>query len=98
MQRFKVVNILEQNIIGFMFVCVGRGFQYYRVKGNVEVDVFRKFFFSVFLFGFFGNGEIGCDRIVIGNFILKKCNEVKDDDLFYSYIIIMVLIYFGLIK
>ncbi|XP_054523783.1 F-box only protein 22 isoform X2 [Pan troglodytes] len=75
MQRLKAANIPEHNTIGFMFACVGRGFQYYRAKGNVEADAFRKFFPSVPLFGFFGNGEIGCDRIVTGNFILRKCNE-----------------------
>ncbi|XP_022268669.1 F-box only protein 22 isoform X1 [Canis lupus baileyi] len=95
MQRLKAANIPERNTIGFMFACVGRGFQYYRAKGNVEADAFRKFFPSVPLFGFFGNGEIGCDRIVTGNFVLKKCNEVKDDDLFHSYTTIMVLIHLG---
>ncbi|KAM8782749.1 F-box only protein 22 [Rhynchonycteris naso] len=95
MQRLKAANIPEQNTIGFMFACVGRGFQYYRAKGNVEADAFRKLFPSIPLFGFFGNGEIGCDRIVTGNFILKKCNEVKDDDLFHSYTTIMALIHLG---
>ncbi|XP_047650631.1 F-box only protein 22 [Phacochoerus africanus] len=95
MQRLKAANIPEQNTIGFMFACVGRGFQYYRAKGNVEADAFRKFFPRVPLFGFFGNGEIGCDRIVTGNFILKKCNKVKDDDLFHSYTTIMALIHLG---
>ncbi|XP_039094106.1 F-box only protein 22 isoform X1 [Hyaena hyaena] len=95
MQRLKAASIPEQNTIGFMFACVGRGFQYYRAKGNVEADAFRKYFPSVPLFGFFGNGEIGCDRIVTGNFILKKCNEMKDDDLFHSYTTIMTLIHLG---
>ncbi|KAF5911491.1 hypothetical protein HPG69_000783, partial [Diceros bicornis minor] len=98
MQRLKAASIPEQNTIGFMFACVGRGFQYYRAKGNVEADAFRKFFPGVPLFGFFGNGEIGCDRIVTGNFILKKCNEVKDDDLFHSYTTIMALIHLGSTK
>ncbi|XP_029808313.1 F-box only protein 22 isoform X2 [Suricata suricatta] len=95
MQRLKAASIPERNTIGFMFACVGRGFQYYRAKGNVEADAFRKFFPNVPLFGFFGNGEIGCDRIVTGNFILKKCNEMKDDDLFHSYTTIMALIHLG---
>lgn len=95
MQRLKAANIPEQNTIGFMFACVGRGFQHYRDKKNVEADAFRKFFPSVPLFGFFGNGEIGCDRIVTGNFTLKKCNKMKDDDLFHSYTTIMALIHLG---
>ncbi|KAI5163860.1 F-Box Only Protein 22 [Manis pentadactyla] len=81
-QRLKAAGIPERNTVGFMFACVGRGFQYYRAKGNVEADAFRKFFPSVPLFGFFGNGEIGCDRIVTGNFILRKCNEGERDFVF----------------
>ncbi|KAF6077489.1 F-box protein 22 [Phyllostomus discolor] len=95
MQRLKAAGIPERNTVGFMFACVGRGSQYYRAKGNVEADAFRKFFPGVPLFGFFGNGEIGCDRIVTGNFVLKKCNEVKDDDLFHSYTTVMALIHLG---
>ncbi|KAM6201957.1 F-box only protein 22 [Rhynchocyon petersi] len=95
MQRLKAANIPEQNTFGFMFACVGRGCQYYRAKENVEADAFRKFFPTVPLFGFFGNGEIGCDRIVTGNFILRKCNKVKDNDLFHSYTTIMTLIHLG---
>ncbi|KAM7230773.1 hypothetical protein CapIbe_018263 [Capra ibex] len=95
MQRLKAANIPEQNTIGFMFACVGRGSQYYRAKKNVEADAFRKFFPSVPLFGFFGNGEIGCDRIVTGNFTLKKCNEFNYNDLFHSYTTIMALIHLG---
>ncbi|EPY89387.1 f-box only protein 22 [Camelus ferus] len=98
MQRLKAASIPERNTLGFMFACVGRGSQYYRAKGNVEADAFRKFFPSVPLFGFFGNGEIGCDRIVTGNFILKKCNEVKDNDLFHSYTTIVALIHLGAAK
>ncbi|XP_049634291.1 F-box only protein 22 [Suncus etruscus] len=97
MQRLKAANIPEQNTIGFMIACVGRGSQYYRDKSNVEADAFRKFFPNVPLLGFFGNGEIGCDRIVTGNFTLKK-SEVKDKDLFHSYTTIMALIHLGVSK
>ncbi|XP_006142660.2 F-box only protein 22 [Tupaia chinensis] len=95
MQRLRAANIPEQNTVGFMFACVGRGFQHYRARGNVEADAFRKFFPSVPLFGFFGNGEIGCDRIVTGNFTLRRCTEVRGDDLFHSYTTIMALIHLG---
>lgn len=95
MQRLKAANIPEHNTVGFMFACVGRGFQYYRAKGNVEADAFRKLFPEVPLFGFFGNGEIGCDRIVTGNFILRKCSAVRDEDLFHSYTTIVALIHLG---
>lgn len=72
--------------------------QYYKAKGNVEADAFRMFFPNVPLFGFFGNGEIGCDRIVTGNFILRRCNEVKEEDLFHSYTTIMALVHLGASK
>ncbi|XP_078006892.1 F-box only protein 22 isoform X2 [Phascolarctos cinereus] len=94
MQRLKAANIPEYNTFGFMFACVGRGFQYYRTRRNVEADAFRKFFPTVPLFGFFGNGEIGCDRIVTGNFILRECNEVEDI-LLHSYTTVMILIHLG---
>ncbi|XP_043838754.1 F-box only protein 22 [Dromiciops gliroides] len=94
MQRLKAANIPEYNTFGFMFACVGRGFQYYRTRRNVEADAFRKFFPNVPLFGFFGNGEIGCDRIVTGNFILRECNEVEDI-LLHSYTTVMILIHLG---
>lgn len=95
MQRLKAANIPEQNTVGFMFACIGRGCQHYRAKANVEADAFRKFFPRVPLFGFFGNGEIGCDRIVTENFTLKRCSEVEDVDLFHSYTTVIALIHLG---
>lgn len=95
MQRLKAANIPEQNTVAFMFACVGRGFRYYRAKGNVEADAFRKLFPRVPLFGFFGNGEIGCDRIVTGNFTLRKCSELKGEDLFHSYTTVVALVHLG---
>uniref|UniRef100_A0A8B9J1T1 F-box protein 22 n=1 Tax=Amazona collaria TaxID=241587 RepID=A0A8B9J1T1_9PSIT len=71
-QRLKAANIPEHNTIGFMFACVGRGYRHYKTKRNMEADAFRKFFPNVPLFGFFGHGEIGCDRIVTGNFVLRE--------------------------
>ncbi|XP_027686337.1 F-box only protein 22 isoform X2 [Chelonia mydas] len=97
MQRLKAANIPEHNTIGFMFACVGRGYQYYKTKRNLEADAFRKFFPNVPLFGFFGHGEIGCDRIVTGNFILRECNDIKDD-LLHGYTTVMTLIHLGSTK
>ncbi|XP_074862781.1 F-box only protein 22 [Carettochelys insculpta] len=94
MERLKAANIPEHNTIGFMFACVGRGYQYYKTKSNLEADAFRKFFPNVPLFGFFGHGEIGCDRIVTGNFILRECSDIKDD-LFHGYTTVMILIHLG---
>lgn len=97
MQRLKAANIPECNTIGFMFACVGRGYRHYKTKRNMEADAFRKFFPSVPLFGFFGHGEIGCDRIVTGNFVLRECNDVKDD-LLHGYTTVMTLIHLGSTK
>lgn len=97
MQRLKAANIPEHNTIGFMFACVGRGYRHYKTKRNMEADAFRKFFPSVPLFGFFGHGEIGCDRIVTGNFVLRECNDIKDD-LLHGYTTVMTLIHLGSTK
>uniref|UniRef100_A0A8D0HKA2 F-box protein 22 n=1 Tax=Sphenodon punctatus TaxID=8508 RepID=A0A8D0HKA2_SPHPU len=97
MQRLKAASIPEHNTIGFMFACVGRGYQYYKTKRNLEADTFRKFFPNVPLFGFFGHGKIGCDRIVTGHFILRECNDIKDD-LLHGYTTVMTLIHLGSTK
>ncbi|XP_050834346.1 F-box only protein 22 isoform X3 [Serinus canaria] len=97
MQRLKAANIPEHNTIGFMFACVGRGYRHYKTKRNMEADAFRKLFPSVPLFGFFGHGEIGCDRIVTGNFVLRECNDIKDD-LLHGYTTVMTLIHLGSTK
>ncbi|NWS38401.1 FBX22 protein, partial [Probosciger aterrimus] len=97
MQRLKAANIPEHNTIGFMFACVGRGYRHYKTKRNMEADAFRKFFPNVPLFGFFGHGEIGCDRIVTGNFVLRECNDIKDN-LLHGYTTVMTLIHLGSAK
>ncbi|XP_075287370.1 F-box only protein 22 isoform X2 [Opisthocomus hoazin] len=97
MQRLKAANIPERNTIGFMFACIGRGYRHYKTKRNMEADAFRKFFPNVPLFGFFGHGEIGCDRIVTGNFVLRECNDIKDD-LLHGYTTVMTLIHLGSTK
>ncbi|OCT89347.1 F-box only protein 22 [Xenopus laevis] len=94
--RLKAANIPEENSVGFMFACVARGEQYYKKK-NVEADSFRKHFPNVPLLGFFGNGEIGCDRVVSNNFILRECNG-KKDNLLHGYTTVMAIIHFGSTK
>ncbi|XP_053320536.1 F-box only protein 22 [Spea bombifrons] len=92
-QRLKAANIPEDNSVGFMFACVARGVQYYG-ENNVEANLFRKHFPNVPLFGFFGNGEIGCDRVVSGKFTLRECNCEKDD-LLHGYTTVITIIHFG---
>ncbi|XP_051983063.1 F-box only protein 22-like [Xyrauchen texanus] len=91
-QRLKAANIPERNTIGFMFACVGRGHNSYNNQHNVEADAFRKIFSNVPLLGFFGNGEIGCDRIVKENYTLS---ETDTDGLQHSFTTVMSLVHFG---
>ncbi|XP_078056213.1 F-box only protein 22 [Mustelus asterias] len=99
MQRLKAANIPETNTVGFMFACIGRGQNYYSSKENVEADAFRKQFPGVPLFGFFGNGEIGCDRIVTENFSLRECGNSSDcDELLHGYTTVMALLHLGPVK
>ncbi|CAH2273168.1 Hypothetical predicted protein [Pelobates cultripes] len=92
-QRLKAANIPEENSIGLMFACNGRGEQHYG-KDNVEADLFRKHFPSIPLFGFFGNGEIGCDRVVGASFTLRECCDNRDE-LLHGYCTVMTIIHFG---
>ncbi|XP_048040244.1 F-box only protein 22 [Megalobrama amblycephala] len=91
-QRLKAANIPEKNTMGFMFACVGRGHNIYNDQRNVEADAFRKIFSNIPLLGFFGNGEIGCDRIVKENYTLS---ETDADGLQHSFTTVMSLVHFG---
>ncbi|XP_023666907.1 F-box only protein 22 [Paramormyrops kingsleyae] len=90
-QRLKAASIPEHNTLGFMFACVGRGQNYYNQR-DVEVHAFRKVFPSIPLFGFFGNGEIGCDRIVTGNYMLTNSDA---DGLQHGFTTVMTLVHLG---
>ncbi|XP_064168261.1 F-box only protein 22 isoform X1 [Anguilla rostrata] len=91
-QRLKAANLPERNTLGLMFACLGRGHNYYGGKRNVEADAFRKVFPNTPLFGFFGNGEIGCDRIVTGSYTLT---DTDTDSLQHTYTTVMVLVHLG---
>ncbi|KAF7659045.1 hypothetical protein LDENG_00004070 [Lucifuga dentata] len=91
-RRLKAAKIPERNTLGFMFACVGRGQSYYNNQSNVEADAFRKVFPNVPLFGLFGNGEIGCDRIVKDDYTL--C-DTDTDSLQHEYTTIMTLVHLG---
>ncbi|XP_016357542.1 F-box only protein 22-like [Sinocyclocheilus anshuiensis] len=91
-QRLKAANIPERNTMGFMFACVGRGHNSYNNQCNVEASAFRKIFSNIPLLGFFGNGEIGCDRIVKENYTLS---ETDADGLQHSFTTVMSLVHFG---
>ncbi|XP_021463441.2 F-box only protein 22 [Oncorhynchus mykiss] len=91
-RRLKAANLPERNTLGFMFACVGRGHNYYNNQRNVEADTFRKVFPNIPLFGFFGNGEIGCDRIVKEDYTL--C-DTDTDSLQHGYTTVMTLVHLG---
>lgn len=90
-RRLKAAKIPERNTLGFMFACVGRGQNYYN-QSDVESSAFRKVFPSLPLFGLFGNGEIGCDRIVKDDYTL--CDSDKKG-LQHQYTTVMTLVHFG---
>ncbi|XP_017577066.1 F-box only protein 22 [Pygocentrus nattereri] len=91
-RRLKAASIPERNTVGFMFACVARGHNHYNNEHNVEADTFHKIFPSVPLFGFFGNGEIGCDRIVKENYTLS---ETDANGLQHGYTTVMSLVHLG---
>ncbi|XP_020510712.1 F-box only protein 22 [Labrus bergylta] len=91
-RRLKAAKIPERNTIGFMFACVGRGQNYYNNQANVEADAFHKVFPNTPLFGLFGNGEIGCDRIVKDDYTL--C-DTDTDRLQHEYTTVMTLVHLG---
>ncbi|KAG7264049.1 hypothetical protein CRUP_027445 [Coryphaenoides rupestris] len=91
-QRLKAAGLPERNTLGFMFACVGRGHNFYGHLGNVEADAFRKVFPHTPLFGLFGNGEIGCDRVV------KQDYTLCDGDaggLQHAFTTVMTLVHLG---
>lgn len=91
-RRLKAAKIPERNTLGFMFACVGRGQNYYNNQTNVEANAFRKVFPNTPLFGLFGNGEIGCDRIVKDDYTL--C-DTDTDCLQHEYTTVMTLVHLG---
>ncbi|CAL9701946.1 unnamed protein product [Knipowitschia caucasica] len=91
-RRLKAVNIPEKNTIGFMFACLGRGENHYNKQSNVEADAFHKVFPNTPLFGLFGNGEIGCDRIIKDDYTL--C-DVDSEGLQHEYTTVMTLVHLG---
>uniref|UniRef100_UPI0037E7A9F2 F-box only protein 22 n=1 Tax=Semicossyphus pulcher TaxID=241346 RepID=UPI0037E7A9F2 len=91
-RRLKATKIPERNTLGFMFACVGRGQNYYNNQANVEADAFHKVFPNTPLFGLFGNGEIGCDRIVKDDYTL--C-DTETDSLQHEYTTVMTLVHLG---
>ncbi|KAM4602995.1 F-box only protein 22 isoform 2-T2 [Polymixia lowei] len=90
--RLKAAKLPERNTLGFMFACVGRGQNYYNNQSNVEADAFRKVFPNIPLFGLFGNGEIGCDRIVKDDYTLCDADM---DGLQHEYTTVMTLVHLG---
>ncbi|KAM8876277.1 F-box only protein 22 [Synchiropus picturatus] len=91
-RRLKAAKIPERNTVGLMFACLGRGQNYYHDQANVEADAFHKVFPNIPLFGFFGNGEIGCDRIVRDDYTL--C-ETDTESLQHEYTTVMTLVHLG---
>lgn len=93
-QRLKAAGLPERNTLGFMFACVSRGHNFYDHVGNVEADAFRKVFPRTPLLGLFGNGEIGCDRVVKQDYTLCDC-DADADGLQHAFTTVMTLVHLG---
>lgn len=91
-RRLKAARLPERNTVGLMFACVGRGRSYYNNQSDVESSAFHKVFPGVPLFGLFGNGEIGCDRIVKDGFTLCDSDH---GGLQHEYTTVVTLVHFG---
>ena len=100
LQELKKLHLSEKKSVAFMFACVGRGSGYYEEE-NVESSVFREVFPNTPLFGFFGNGEIGCDNLTCGKADDEaspgsKCsNGTRLPDIIHGYTTIFCLLSFG---
>nr|XP_045612307.1 uncharacterized protein LOC123766892 [Procambarus clarkii] len=105
MKELKSCGLPEDQSVAFMFSCCGRGYSWYRRRGNpwfdyhnVETKAFRQFFPNTPIFGFFGGGEIGL------NHFPKFCEREKEDEgvphkkrkkkMFHQFSTIIVLISF----
>lgn len=92
--KLKSCKFSEENLIGLMFSCCSRGKDFYN-KSNVEADLFRKTFPTAPLFGFFGSGEIGLQRVPndVRSYKRQKV-DVENIDMIHSYTTIFVLLSF----
>ncbi|XP_071525450.1 uncharacterized protein, partial [Panulirus ornatus] len=70
MKELKSCGLPEDQSVAFMFSCCGRGYSWYRRRGNpwfdyhnVETKAFRQAFPNTPIFGFFGGGEIGLKHL-----------------------------------
>ncbi|KAG1672335.1 F-box only protein 22 [Nymphon striatum] len=85
LNKLKSCGFKEKNLIGLMFACCSRGKDFYN-KSNVEADLFRKTFPTTPLFGFFGSGEIGFQKIPNEIRTSKRQKvDITDEDIIHSY-------------
>lgn len=95
LNKLKLCGFREKNLIGLMFACCSRGKDFYN-KSNVEADLFRKTFPTTPLFGFFGSGEIGFQKIPNETRTFKRQKvDISDEDMIHSYTTVFVLLSFN---
>ncbi|XP_072050616.1 F-box only protein 22-like [Amphiura filiformis] len=99
LQKLKKVGLCEKKSVAFMFACVGRGVDFHEEE-NAESEAFHELFPNTPLFGFFGNGEIGCENFACG----KAMTSEEDDgdscmdklpEIMHGYTTIICLLSFG---
>ncbi|KAG1672334.1 F-box only protein 22 [Nymphon striatum] len=94
LNKLKSCGFKEKNLIGLMFACCSRGKDFYN-KSNVEADLFRKTFPTTPLFGFFGSGEIGFQKIPNEIRTSKRQKvDITDEDIIHSYTTVFILLSF----
>lgn len=105
MKQLKMCGLPEDQSLAFMFTCCGRGYMWYRRRGNpwfdynnVETKAFRKMFPNTPVFGFFGGGEIGCAYLPKFNEFEVETDEAppkkRKSKLFHQFTTVVVLLSF----
>ncbi|XP_077989444.1 F-box only protein 22-like [Glandiceps talaboti] len=93
-EKLKQTGLSEKKSLAFMFACIGRGNYHYNQR-NVESKVFRSLFPKTPLFGFFGNGEIGCEMLTCGQRNEPSECSFKKQEFMHAYTTIFCMLSFG---
>ncbi|KAK7085103.1 hypothetical protein SK128_010709 [Halocaridina rubra] len=105
MKMLKMCGLPEEQSFAFIFTCCGRGFTWYRRRGNpwfdynnMESKAFRKVFPNTPVFGFFGGGEIGVSYLPKFNDVDTEVEESppkkRKKNFFHRFTTVIVLLSF----
>ncbi|XP_046385367.1 F-box only protein 22-like isoform X2 [Ischnura elegans] len=107
LEQLKSCGLPSENSVAFMFSCMGRCVGRPRREKGLESTLFREYFPTVPLLGFFGSGEIGFDFIMPNDYqdasknvsstkepLLKK-PRASEVEIMHQYSTILVLMHLG---